>query len=184
MDLRMQVFGLQELRDNFKAIQYVMGNASKEIDFALNRTIIPEARRNVWELFNTDGDFPSRIVTQVVNQYRVDIEVRAVYGAVHEYGGTFTITPRQRRFFWAKFYETGDDLWKALALSVQYTIPARPYLRPAIDAKEDEAMKLAARILWEEMGQVVYLKGATATRFRTFEAILASHTTSWRERSR
>ena len=157
----MNVLGLADLRRNLAALEYVITDPrrgiAEELEHALNETVIPEAQRKVWELFNTEGDFPSRIKTRRVNQYRVDVEVDAVYGAVHEYGGTFTITPRQRRFFWYKWYETEDEMWKALALSVTYTIPARPYLRPAIDAKQDEAITLAARLLWEEMGRVVYL---------------------------
>lgn len=161
MNLRMQVFGLREMRDNFAAIEYILMDPrrgiAEEIEHALNETVIPEAKRNVWELFNTEGNFPERIQTRKVNQYRVDIEVRAVYAAVHEYGGTFTITPRQRAFFWHKWYETQDEMWKALALSVTYTIPARPYLRPAIDAYIGDAVQMAARLLWEEIGRIVYL---------------------------
>lgn len=161
MKLQMGVFGIDEMRRNFEAIEYVLLNPrqgiSDEIEAALNDTVIPEARQNVWELFDTTGDFPSRIVTRKVNQYRVDIEVRAVYGAVHEYGGTFTITAKQRAFFWYKWYETQEPMWKALALSDTYTIPARPYLRPAIDSKMDDAIQKAAQLLWEEMGRVVYL---------------------------
>lgn len=39
-----------------------------------------------------------------------------------------------RKFFWAKFYETGSENWKALALTKKkelkpvIKIPARPYI--------------------------------------------------------
>ena len=69
--------------------------------------------------------------------------------------GTFTITERQRRFFWARWYATGDEMWKALALSVTYTIPARPYLRPAIDAERTYAMALVADCLAYKMEKAV-----------------------------
>lgn len=82
-----------------------------------------------------------------VNQYAIDVLVGAEYGAVHEFGYTGVITPKQRAFFWAKWYETSDTMWKALALSTTYTIPARPYARPAVDEKMHEAMLEVAKEL-------------------------------------
>ena len=55
------------------------------------------------------------------------------YAAIHEYGGTQQVTPKQRRFFWAKAIETDADKWRAMALSDTLTFPERPYLRPALD---------------------------------------------------
>jgi len=54
------------------------------------------------------------------------------YRDIHEYGGTFTITAKQRKFFWAMFYSTGADMFRGLALAKTYTVPARPYWNPAI----------------------------------------------------
>lgn len=54
------------------------------------------------------------------------------------------ITAKQRRFFWAKFVETGESMWRALALSKTYTIPARPHFRPGVDAaKHNAALAIA-----------------------------------------
>lgn len=60
------------------------------------------------------------------------------YARIHELGG-FThprITAKSRRFFWHKFYETGDPMWKAMALTRKrrFTVPMpkREYLRPAL----------------------------------------------------
>ncbi len=60
------------------------------------------------------------------------------YAGIHEHGG-FThprVTPKSRSFFWAKFYETGDPMWKAMALSKKrkftVPIPKRSYLHPAL----------------------------------------------------
>ena len=57
------------------------------------------------------------------------------------------------------YYETGDEMWKALALSTTYTlaaVPARPYFRPAIDENKKEvslAIKVElARILTRNLG--------------------------------
>lgn len=159
MKLQMPVLGLGALRRNFGSISRVVidpqSGISDAMERALDQTVVKRARMNVWRIFDTSGDFPSRIRTKKINQYRVDVVVEAVYAAVHEYGGTFTVTPRQRRFFWAKYRETGEDMWKALALSVTYTIPARPYLRPAIDAERGYAMAITASTLAHRMEKAV-----------------------------
>jgi len=109
------------------------------------------------ELYVT-GDLYDSIKVVVVNQWQVNILVDSDYGAVHEFGYTGVITDKQRRFFWAKWYETQDDMWKALALSHTYTIPARPYLRPASDdagTREKAVWEFKlhlARVLSRELG--------------------------------
>jgi len=88
--------------------------------------------------------------------YSVEIVFDRVYAAAHEYGLLKQpITERQRRFFWFKFLEDGDPMWRALALSETYTIPARPYLRPAIDSERVRAMRLAASVLESMIRQAV-----------------------------
>lgn len=65
--------------------------------------------------------------------------VRVPYAALHELGGIREITQRMRKFFWAKFFETQDTKWIAMARSNQLVFPARPYLAPAVysvDIKE------------------------------------------------
>ena len=62
---------------------------------------------------------------------------RVPYAAIHEFGGSIqqTVTPRQRRFFFAKMYETGERKYLAMALSqnLNINIRARPSLRPAAE---------------------------------------------------
>ena len=151
MKTQMKVVGLKDLNQNLAKIVRKVVDPQSGISDSLEKglwRVVNEARSNVWEAFNTSGDFPKRIRPQKINQYRVDVVVNAVYAAVHEYGGTFTVTERQRGFFWAKWYQSGDPMWKALALSATYTIPPRPYLRPAIDSKQREAIEVAARDLF------------------------------------
>ena len=53
------------------------------------------------------------------------------YSRIQQEGGTIPITAKMRKFFWAKFKETGNVKWKYLALKKGGTIniPARPYLK-------------------------------------------------------
>ena len=121
--------------------------------------ILHKAQENLLEqeLYVT-SDLYDSIKVVVVNQWQVNILVDSDYGAAHEFGYTGVITDKQRRFFGAKWYETQDEMWKALALSHSYTIPARPYLRPAIDdggAQHESVRELQlylARVLTQMLG--------------------------------
>lgn len=116
-----------------------------------------QARDNAVEqgLFKS-GELIDSIVPRRVNQFRVDVMVNVVYGAVHEFGlENQVITPKQRRFFWYQYALTGDEMWLALALSATYTIPARPYLRPAIDEKSHIATQVVGRSVTEKAQRAV-----------------------------
>lgn len=73
------------------------------------------------------------------------------YAAIQHYGGTIRmrVTSRMRRFFWAKFMETGDEKWRAMALSkkthFEIKIKARPYIDPAIDDEMSNIQQYANR---------------------------------------
>lgn len=115
-----------------------------------------EARDNAVKqgLFKS-GELVDSIKPVKINQYRVDIRVGVPYGAAHEFGVTVVITDKQRRFFWYMYITTGDTMWKALALSISYTIPARPYLRPAIDNRKRIALEATGRAMLEKIRRTV-----------------------------
>jgi len=70
------------------------------------------------------------------------------YAAIHEYGGDIQKTAKSRRFFWAMWYNSKAPLWKALALTAgPIKIPARPYLRPAVEKVEGEIVDYARQRL-------------------------------------
>lgn len=52
------------------------------------------------------------------------------YSKIQQEGGKIPITPKMRKFFWAKFKETKNVKWKYLALKKGSTIniPSRKYL--------------------------------------------------------
>lgn len=53
------------------------------------------------------------------------------YAATHEYGDVRNVTQKQKGYFFHRFNETGDSMWRAMALSDQLRYPKRPYLGPA-----------------------------------------------------
>ena len=92
------------------------------------------------------GDMYDSVKPVKVNQYAAGVEVGVPYAAVHEFGLKHQVaTAKQIRFFWAMYRGTGEGMWKALALKGWYTIPARPYFRPAIDQGKHSALKAIMR---------------------------------------
>lgn len=60
---------------------------------------------------------------------------RTPYAAAQEFGARIRVTPAMRSYFWARFYETDDERYKAMALSPKsvFEIEPRPFLGPALD---------------------------------------------------
>lgn len=152
------VIGLRDLDDNLKRIAKVVGGVELADSLAKGaQEIVWQAQQNVMKqgLYDT-MELHDTIHSRKVNQYTVNIEVGAVHGATHEYGlERQVITERQRHFFWAKYAETGNEMWKALALSATYTIPARPYLRPAVDEKKKATVLTVAQSLGGKFAHVI-----------------------------
>ncbi|HUH35132.1 MAG TPA: phage virion morphogenesis protein [Moheibacter sp.] len=55
------------------------------------------------------------------------------YAKIHNEGGKIPITPKMRRFFWAKFKETGKEYWKGLAITkkTHLDMPKRQFIGPS-----------------------------------------------------
>lgn len=94
-----------------------------------------------WELeptLNRSKGLLSTIEVRPQSKSSIIISVNSPYAAIHQFGGTVNpiipITSKMRKFFWAKFYETNQNNWKALALTKKkelkpvISIPARPYI--------------------------------------------------------
>lgn len=61
------------------------------------------------------------------------------YAAIHNYGGTITVTAKMKAFFWAKYKETGQERYKRMALmkvGSKITIPQRQFLGDAPEVKK------------------------------------------------
>ena len=46
----------------------------------------------------------------------VEFSSQLPYAKIHNEGGTITVTPRMKRFFWRKYYQTGEVMYRNLAL--------------------------------------------------------------------
>lgn len=66
-----------------------------------------------------------------VNADSVVWETSERYAAIHNYGGTITVTAKMKKFFWYKHKATRDDAWKWMALmkvGSKIIIPRRQFL--------------------------------------------------------
>lgn len=70
-------------------------------------------------------------ITSVITGNRLRFTTSEPYAAIHNEGGTITVTKQMNAFFWAKFKETGQPHWKRLALvkvGAKLTIPKRQFI--------------------------------------------------------
>lgn len=160
--INVRVVGLRELDFAFREAARAVGTRGKKrAGVAAGEVILERAKENIrTKLYrNRTGALEESGHIDESGRWP-EVVFDAVYAAVHEYGlENQPITAKQRAFFWAMWYETGEEMWKALALSTTYTIPARPYLRPAYDEARDEAI--------QEMGKAIRHECVQAARRRT-----------------
>jgi len=145
-----QPVGVKQLNQKLKAVAMSVspqGHLAEALTEGAD-VVLEEARQNLLDqqLF-LSGDLYDSGKVNKINQYRVDVEFSVVYAAIHEFGGTIPVTDKARAYFWYMHRRTGNDLWLALALSDEIKIPARPYLRPAVESTKDEVPKFVAKAL-------------------------------------
>ena len=114
---------------------------------ALRRALIIGKPGNIYEkeldLFN------SRFT------YGVDENV-IKHATTHEFGDTRPITLKMRSFFWAKYFETGHEMWKGLALTkkTEITYKARPFIGPAFEAFDRDELPAILDVIFTRMAIV------------------------------
>ena len=72
-----------------------------------------------------------RSIRSRVGTDSVTWETSERYAAIHNYGGTITVTAKMKRYFWYKYKATRDDTWKWMALmkeGAKIRIPRRQFL--------------------------------------------------------
>lgn len=69
------------------------------------------------------------VLKTAFNDIRVGV-VGLLYADIHNEGGDIPVTAQSKRFFWAKFKETGKAFWRNMALnsSGKVTIPQRQFI--------------------------------------------------------
>ena len=145
--IRTRAVGVIGLRKKFADMAKRIGGAERaEMCLRGAKVIADETRRHIkrqdlidtWALYNSVNHFK-------VNQWSAGVSVGAGneakdYAATHEYGlENQPITPRQRAYFrWRCSNEPGS-VFCTLMHRDTYTIPKRPYFRPAIRQGKKDA---------------------------------------------
>lgn len=155
MKVRVEVKGLGELQ---AAINTQINKLESRKSTALRagaEVIATQIKHNMYGLFEIQsGALYKSVHTTRVSKEEVEVrEGPLAYVFAHEFGlPRQPITTRQRAFFWAKFYETLNGMWRALALSETYTIPARPHFRPGVDQSKGDAAQAIANVVESIIG--------------------------------
>lgn len=70
-------------------------------------------------------------IESVITGNRLKFSSSEPYAAIHNEGGTITVTKQMNAYFWAKFKQSGQQHWKYLALvkvGSKITIPKRQFI--------------------------------------------------------
>lgn len=103
------------------------------------RIVSGDLARSYTQQPERNPDAIAKIDVLGVGRFRLTKGSREDYADIHEKGGVTRprVTPKMRRFAWAKYAETGIDKFKGIALTqkdrLTVPIPARPHLLPAAE---------------------------------------------------
>ena len=170
MLIEAQIFGAKELSDRLFKMRDVV---KREVKFTLDQVGAESVRVSKSEfLSGPRPDKLGRITSDLFNSVWFRTTMTGIegetgigtflrklpYARIHELGGETKprVTKRSRRFFWAKFAETGDPKWKWMALTekaqFRVKIRARPYLSTARKRMHESGkIKMALNMLKERL---------------------------------
>lgn len=97
-------------------------------------------------LHRRSGRLANSLEYRLIGDWEAEVGSRLIYAAIHEYGGE--IRPVRARFL---RFQIGD---KIIFTKGPVLIPARPYLKPALDEtfNTGRATRIVERILKQEIG--------------------------------
>ena len=155
-----KIEGMDELLSDLDTlILLASADTMKELLFDVAQEVfVPLAKENIEEQGLVDtGELKEGIMALIDTRGGVLFTSTVDYAAIHEFGGEThpTVTEKMRAWAWATYYETGDPMYKAIALTRKETlnvvIPARPYMRPAVDEGQSDAKEMIERRLKDEI---------------------------------
>jgi len=115
-----------------------------------------QAKLQVPKVLNTTGKSTGNLrrgITVIPRPHELAAEVgpQAVYGAIHEFGGTIVPRNAQALAFWSSPGKlkggAGKNVGAAsvLVITKSVTIPKRPYLKPALDKVQPQIPEMVAK---------------------------------------
>ncbi len=79
---------------------------------------------------NNSGKLRRSIRSDIKNT-SIEFSSSEPYAGIHNYGGKIRVTPKMKKFFWAKYLESGQPYWKSMALKPAgsfVVIPQRQFI--------------------------------------------------------
>ena len=150
MIVRTNVIGVNDLLGKFNAMaEGFSGELRSEVALRGAEEIADNVRQKIVEQdLVLYGELLNSVEACKVNQFTAGVRVTMPYAAAHEFGlENQIITPAQRAFFWKMYAGTGDKMWKCLAVSFTYTMPARPYFRPGVEQGKRQALEAMSEMV-------------------------------------
>ena len=145
--------GLDKLLSKLEAAK---GSIERKLTGALLRgglAIAGEAQRNVSgprpdKLGVVTGRLRTSIVAVVVSRYQVKVGTNVSYAAIHEFGGRTparVIRPRTKKAL--SWTGAGGEVFTRRSVNHPGSnIPARPYMRPALETKRQQAVRIVRAV--------------------------------------
>lgn len=147
---KVEVIGLPILNRTFNRLgKAATGAAARRVVGAGAKVIQDAARANVRAKLNRNsrGRLEADITTEFTSDSEATVGPRTVvYRFIHEFGGI--ITPKRARLL--RFEVDGR-----VVFARRVTIPARPYMRPAYDAKKRAAQEAMRKQVEAEIANAV-----------------------------
>ncbi len=146
-DLRLRIANMAVARIGARSIQDYMQDGPKKRAYPSNAPLIMQSQKLARAVKGGPGSRKKIKVVDAVTKFIFTILLP--YAAIHEHGGSIVITSQMRSFFWAMWFETGEEKWKFMAITPKnrLIIEARPYLEPAMDDELPEIQKRALQIM-------------------------------------
>lgn len=147
MTASLEITGVQSLINKLASLQSNIGNDLEHAATKGAMVIEGAAKQNVSDqpggLHVRTGALRSHIGTKVVtnepNAAEVEVGVHGIpYARIHEFGGVINASAYHGGYL---TFKTPDGTWHRVSRVV---IPARPYMRPAIDANKDKIRNVIA----------------------------------------
>lgn len=98
----------------------------------------PKKRDGTATHLNNTGKL-RRSITARISGHCVVFTSSEPYAAIHNYGGTITVTEKMKKFFWAKYKQTKQERYKHLALmktGTKIKMPQRQFIGNSPEVKK------------------------------------------------
>ena len=151
MDGQEKLIKFNDLKDNFplKLKQAILkGHLKFEFEVQQNLRSGKFGIKNRSNSAGLMGSMTSKVQVSG-GQYVGTTTFNKVYASIQEDGGRINITTKMSKFAWHMFFDTGEPMWKAIALKKggHITIPPHHYASGTLKASKPDIIAVITRSL-------------------------------------